>query len=104
MFRMNHAFSGFSVDNVKKAKAFYGEKLGLEVSDVPDMEDLLELHIGGGAKVLVYPKRDHKAATFTVLNFPVDDIEEAVDELARRGVRFEHYEGEIKTDEKGIFR
>ncbi len=104
MFRNNHAFSGFSVDSVEKARAFYEEKLGLEVSDVPDMEDLLELHIGAGAKVLIYPKADHQPATFTVLNFPVDDIEEAVDELARRGVRFEQYDGKLKTDAKGIFR
>ena len=104
MFRDTNAFSGFSVDDVQKAKKFYGQTLGLEVSEVPEMEDLLELHLGGGAKVLIYPKPDHKPATFTILNFPVDDVEKAVDELARRGVRFEHYEGNIKTDEKGISR
>jgi predicted enzyme related to lactoylglutathione lyase len=104
MFRNTQAFSGFSVDDVQKARTFYGEKLGLEVSGVPEMENLLELRIAGGAKVLIYPKPDHTPATFTILNFPVDDIEEAVDELTRRGVRFERYEGKLKTDAKGIFR
>lgn len=105
MFRDSHAFSGFSVNDVQKAKEFYGQTLGLEVSEVPDMEDMLELHLGSGATVLIYPKRDHKPATFTILNFPVDDIEQAVDELGRRGVRFEHYDkDEIKTDKKGIAR
>ena len=104
MFKDTHAFSGFSVDNVQKAKAFYGQKLGLEVSEVPEMEDLLELNIAGGTKILVYPTPDHKPASFTILNFPVEDIEEAVDELTRRGVRFEQYEGDLKTDPKGIFR
>jgi predicted enzyme related to lactoylglutathione lyase len=104
MFRDTHAFSGFSVNDVQKAKKFYGQTLGLEVSEVPEMDDMLELHIGGDAKVLIYPKPDHRPATFTILNFPVDNIEKAVDDLAKRGVRFEHYEGEIKTDEKGIFR
>ena len=104
MFRNTHAFSGFSVDNVRKAKAFYGEKLELKVSEVPEMEDLLELHIAGGTRVMIYPKPDHKPATFTILNFPVDDIEKAVDELTRRGVKFEQYDGELKTDPKGIFR
>ena len=104
MLRDTHAFSGFSVNDVQKARKFYGQTLGLEVSDVPDMQDLLELHLRGGARVLIYPKADHRPATFTILNFPVDNIEKTVDDLAKRGVRFEHYEGEIKTDEKGIFR
>jgi len=104
MFRDSNAFSGFSVNDVRKAKQFYGQILGLEVSEVPDMEDLLELHLGGGAKVLIYPKPDHKPATFTILNFPVDDVDKAVDVLSQRGVRFEHYEGDIKTDKKGISR
>lgn len=104
MFRDTHAFSGFSVNDVQKARKFYGQTLGLEVSEVPEMEDLLELHIAGGAKVLIYPKPDHEPATFTILNFPVNNIEKAGIELARRGVRFERYEGEMKTDEKGIFR
>jgi len=104
MLRDTHAFSGFSVNDVQKARKFYGQTLGLEVSDVPEMQNLLELHLGGGAKVLIYPKPDHRPATFTILNFPVDNIEKAVDDLEKRGVRFERYEGEIKTDEKGIFR
>jgi predicted enzyme related to lactoylglutathione lyase len=104
MFRDAPAFSGFSVDNVQKAKKFYGQTLGLEVAEVPEMEDLLELHLGGGGTVMIYPKPDHKPATFTILNFPVDDVEKAVDELTQRGVRFEHYEGDIKTDKKGISR
>ena len=104
MFRDTHAFSGFSVDDVQKAKRFYGQTLGLEVSEVPEMEDLLELHLGGGARVLIYPRPDHKPATFTILNFPVDDVDKAVDELSRRGVRFERYDGDSKTDAKGISR
>ena len=104
MFKDTHAFSGFSVNDLQKAKQFYGQTLGLEVSEVPDMEDMLELHLGSGATVLIYPKPDHKPATFTILNFPVDDVEKAVDDLTKRGVRFEHYEGDIKTDKKGIAR
>jgi predicted enzyme related to lactoylglutathione lyase len=104
MFRNTHAFSGFSVNDVSKAKNFYGKTLEMSVSEVPEMEDLLELHVAGGAKILIYPKADHKPASFTILNFPVPDIEKAVDELARRGVRFERYDDPIKTDAKGIFR
>ena len=104
MLKDADAFSGFSVDDVEKAKKFYGQTLGLKVSKVPEMEDILELHLGSGAKVLIYPKPDHQPATFTILNFPVDDVDEAVDELTRRGVRFERYDGDIKTDEKGISR
>jgi predicted enzyme related to lactoylglutathione lyase len=99
-----HAFSGFSVNDVQKARKFYGETLGLDVTEVPEMKDILELHLGSGATVLIYPKPDHQPATFTILNFPVDDVEETVDELSKRGVRFEHYEGKIKTDKKGISR
>jgi catechol 2,3-dioxygenase-like lactoylglutathione lyase family enzyme len=102
MFKDTRAFSGFSVDDVQKAKAFYGQTLGLEVSEA---EGDLELHIAGGARILVYLKPDHTPATFTILNFPVDDLDRAVDELTRAGVRFEVYnEGDLKTDEKGIFR
>jgi catechol 2,3-dioxygenase-like lactoylglutathione lyase family enzyme len=101
MFRNTVAFSGFSVDDLQKAKEFYSRTLGLEISD---LDGLLELRIAGGAKILIYPKPNHTPATFTILNFPVDDIEKAVDALAARGVRFERYEGEIKTDEKGICR
>jgi predicted enzyme related to lactoylglutathione lyase len=104
MLRDSAAFSGFSVDDVSKAKQFYGATLGLEVSENPEMGGLLELHLAGGTSVMVYPKPDHKPATFTILNFPVDDIEREVDELSQRGIHFEHYEGELKTDEKGIHR
>jgi predicted enzyme related to lactoylglutathione lyase len=101
MFRDTKAFSGFSVDDIGKAKAFYGQTLDLEVSEA---NGLLTLHIAGGTKILIYPKPNHTPATFTILNFPVRDIETAVDELTRRGIRFERYEGDLKTDEKGIFR
>jgi predicted enzyme related to lactoylglutathione lyase len=102
MLKETNAFSGFSVDDVQRAKEFYGQTLGLEVSELNDM---LELRLGSGAKVLAYPKPNHVPATFTILNFPVDDVEATVDELTRRGVRFEIYdEGELKTDERGVFR
>ena len=102
MFENTKAFSGFSVDDVSKAKQFYGETLGLKVSEDNGM---LTLHIAGARNTLLYPKPDHTPASFTVLNFPVDNVETAVDELSARGVRFERYEGtDIETDEKGIFR
>jgi catechol 2,3-dioxygenase-like lactoylglutathione lyase family enzyme len=94
------AFSGFSVDDLPAAKKFYGETLGIKVSEE---HDLLTLHIAGGTDVLVYPKENHTPATFTILNFPVEDIDQAVDELTRRGVRFERYE-DFDQDEKGIAR
>lgn len=95
------AFSSFSVNELQKAKDFYGRTLGLEISETPEG---LELRLPGGAAVFIYPKPNHTPATFTILNFLVDDIEAAVDELKTLGVRFEKYEGEIKTDEKGIHR
>jgi len=102
MFKDTNAFSGFSVDDVPKAQQFYSQTLGLEVSEA---HGLLELHLAGGGKVLIYPKPNHTPAMFTILNFPVDNIEQAVDELTRRGVRFERYdEADLKTDEKGIHR
>ena len=102
MFENTKAFSGFSVDDIPRAKEFYGETLGLKVSEE---NDLLTLHIAGDRATLVYPKADHKPAEFTILNFPVDDIEKAVDELTERGVAFERYEGtDLETDERGIFR
>ena len=101
MFKDSKAFSGFSVDDIPTAKQFYGETLGLNVSEESAG---LGLHLGGGGEVFIYPKDDHVPATFTVLNFPVDDVEQAVDELTQAGVRFEQYEGELQTDEKGIFR
>jgi catechol 2,3-dioxygenase-like lactoylglutathione lyase family enzyme len=101
MFRNTKAFSGFSVNDIQKAKEFYSETLGLQVTET---HGLLSLHLAGGTTILVYPKPNHIPATFTILNFPVADIEEAVDQLTRKGVRFERYDGDLKTDDKGIFR
>ncbi|WP_298740035.1 VOC family protein [uncultured Chitinophaga sp.] len=103
MFGQTKAFSSFSVSNLQEAKEFYQQQLGLEVSEESGMS-ILRLHIAGGNDVMVYPKANHMPATFTVLNFPVKDIDAAVDELTKRGVRFMQYDGELKTDEKGIFR
>jgi catechol 2,3-dioxygenase-like lactoylglutathione lyase family enzyme len=103
MFGTTKAFSGFSVDDIPAARAFYGGTLGLRVSDESEEHGLLGLHIAGGCDVLVYPKPDHMPATFTILNFSVDDIDKAVDELAERGVRFLRYDG-FEQDEKGIAR
>ena len=100
MFKNTKAFSGFSVNDLQKAKQFYGDTLGLEVSENMG----LELHIAGGNNIFVYPKPNHTPATFTILNFPVDNIEKAVEELRKKGVIFEKYEDPIKTDENGIFR
>jgi catechol 2,3-dioxygenase-like lactoylglutathione lyase family enzyme len=101
MFRDTKAFSGFSVDDLEKAKEFYGGTLGLEVTEE---HGLLHLKLGSGAAVLVYPKENHEPATFTILNFPVEDIEAAVGALRTAGVEFERYEGDLQTDEQGIFR
>ena len=101
MFKDTKAFSSYSVDDLKEAKEFYGQTLGLEVSETAEG---LGLRIAGGGEIFIYPKPNHAPASFTVLNFPVDDIDRAVDQLAELGVRFESYEGEIKTDEKGVFR
>jgi catechol 2,3-dioxygenase-like lactoylglutathione lyase family enzyme len=99
MLKDAKAFGGFSVDDLDAARAFYGGTLGLELEDAwPGFM----LRIAGGNGVLVYPKEDHAPATYTVLNFPVAAIDEAVDELASKGVSFERYEG--MTDEKGVAR
>lgn len=100
MFATTKAFSGFAVDDVAAARKFYSETLGLKVSEE---YGLLTLHIAGGQDILVYPKPDHTPASFTILNFPVNDIDLAVDELTQRGVRFERYDG-FEQDEKGIQR
>ena len=100
MLTKSKAFSSFSVNDLQMAKAFYQKILGLNVVDNP--MDLIEIHAEGGNKILVYPKPDHAPATFTVLNFPVKNIDEKVDELISKGVSFEQYDGQIKTDEKGI--
>lgn len=102
MFKDNKAFSSFSVDDISEAKKFYGETLGMNVTEEDGM---LTLHVATDAEVLVYPKGEtHQPASFTILNFPVDDVEKTVDELTAQGVEFEHYSGEIATDEKGIMR
>jgi predicted enzyme related to lactoylglutathione lyase len=103
MFKNHDVFSSFSVSDIPAAKAFYTQTLGLDVSEENGM-GLIELRLANGGRVLLYPKTDHTPATFTVLNIAVDDIEQAVDALVQRGVRFEHYSGETQTDEKGIFR
>ena len=100
MFANTKAFSGFAVDDLQKAQAFYGETLGLKTSEE---YGLMTLHLAGDRDTLIYPKQDHTPATYTILNFPVDDIEMAVDELAARGVRFERYD-DSGQDEKGISR
>lgn len=101
MFKNTKAYSGFSVNDLQKAQEFYGQTLGL---DVTEAHGLLTLHIAGGTRILMYPKENHVPATFTILNFPVDNIEQAVDELASRGVQFESYhEGGLVTDDRGIF-
>lgn len=105
MLSKSKAFSGFSVDDSKKAKKFYSEVLGLTVEEDPEMEGILTLKISNGTSILIYPKDNHEPATFTILNFPVSDIEKAVDELAANGVQFEQYTVDgVQTDKKGIFR
>jgi catechol 2,3-dioxygenase-like lactoylglutathione lyase family enzyme len=101
MFKEAKSFCSFSVNDLAKAKQFYGDTLGLDISQTPEG---LELHTGDNT-VFLYPKPNHTPASFTVLNFSVDDIEEAVDELTALGVRLEHYDlPDIKTDERGIAR
>jgi catechol 2,3-dioxygenase-like lactoylglutathione lyase family enzyme len=100
MFANTKAFSGFAVDDIERARAFYGDTLGLKTSE---QHGLMALHIAGDRDVLVYPKPDHEPATYTILNFPVDDIDRAVDDLAARGVRFERYDG-MDQDERGVMR
>ena len=102
MFKDSKAYSSFSVDDLQKAKQFYGETLGLDVEETPEG---LVLHLAGGTDVFVYPSDNYTAPKHTVLNFPVDDIDAAIDELTRRGVRMEQYDmPDLRTDERGIFR
>lgn len=98
MVQLTKAFSGFSVDDIPAAQRFYGEVLGV---DVTESNGMLTIHTEGGRDTLIYPKPDHTPATFTILNFPVEDVEAAVDDLAARGVEFEHYDF---VDAKGINR
>ena len=100
MFANTRAFSGFAVDDLEAARKFYGETLGLRTSE---QYGLLTLHLAGDRDTLVYPKPDHAPASYTILNFQVDDIDAAVEELVRRGVSLEGYEG-MGQDEKGINR
>ena len=100
MFRESRAYSGFSTNDIPKAKEFYGTTLGV---DVTEENGMLTLKFPSGHSVLIYPKDNHEPATFTVLNFPVDDIERTVDDLIARGVRFERYPG-VEADERGIVR
>jgi catechol 2,3-dioxygenase-like lactoylglutathione lyase family enzyme len=100
MFRETKAFGGFSVDDIPEARKFYEETLGLDVSEEFGM---LTLHIHEGGNIMIYPKENHSPATYTILNFPVEDIGRAVDQLSEHGVIFERYEG-FAQDEKGIAR
>ena len=100
MFADTEAFSGFSVSDIDEARKFYAETLGLRVTE---QYGLLTLQLAGGRDTLIYPKADHTPATFTILNFQVEDIDAAVDELTRRGVVFQRYPG-LDADEKGVFR
>jgi catechol 2,3-dioxygenase-like lactoylglutathione lyase family enzyme len=103
MLNPSKAFSSFSVNDIQKAKDFYGKTLGLEVSGGP--EGTLVVSLSGGTKALMYPKPNHQPATFTVLNFPVENVDKAVDELSQRGVRFEVYnEPHLKTDARNFPR
>lgn len=102
MFQKERIFSSYAVDDLEKAQAFYQDVLKLPVSK-NDM-GILELHISRGNRVIIYPKPEHRPADFTVLNIPVDNIDQAVEELSKNGVTFEHYEGSIQTDKKGIHR
>lgn len=100
MFKDTQAFSGFSVDDLDAARSFYGDTLGLDVSDV-EMAGLIQLSLAGGGRVIVYAKDNHTPATFTVLNFPVSDVEAAVDRLTAKGIEMLRYD-EFDQDEKGI--
>ncbi len=103
MFQYKQATSGFAVDDVDAAKRFYGEVLGLDVSELSEEHGLISLRLAEGREVLVYRKPDFAPATYTILNFEVDDVDAAVDELASRGVGFERYDG-FDQDEKAIAR
>jgi catechol 2,3-dioxygenase-like lactoylglutathione lyase family enzyme len=103
MFANTKAYSGFAVDDLEKAREFYSETLGLRTSVISEEGGVMSLDLAGDRGTLVYQKPDYTPATYTILNFPVDDIDKAVDELAARGVRFERYDG-FDQDEKGISR
>jgi catechol 2,3-dioxygenase-like lactoylglutathione lyase family enzyme len=100
MLKESRAFSGFSTNDLEKSREFYADKLGLNVTEE---NGNLNLHLEGGGTVFIYPKDNHEPATYTALNFPVKDIDEAVDSIARAGIQLERYEG-IEQDERGIAR
>lgn len=103
MLNSSNAFSSFAVKDLEAARKFYAQTLGLQATDVPNMKGMFQLRLSGAAKVMVYPKPDHVPASFTILNFPVDNVERAVAALAERGVKFEIYsDGPVKTDARGI--
>jgi catechol 2,3-dioxygenase-like lactoylglutathione lyase family enzyme len=102
MLSQSKAFSGFAVDDLEKAREFYGETLGLDV-EPDDGPGLLTIHLAGDRDTLIYPKADHQPATYTILNFPVDDIDAAVEGLTARGVSFERYDG-MEQDDNGVAR
>jgi len=107
MLKDSKAFSSFSVNDASKVKDFYSDTLGLDVEQDDSMGmTMLHIHLSTGGEILVYPKGDaHEAASYTVLNFPVEDIDKAVEELVEKGVKFEHYDSDqMKTDDKGIAR
>ncbi len=103
MLENSKAYSGFAVDDIEKAKEFYDKTLSLDVSVLDEENGLLQLDLGGDRPVLIYAKPDFTPATYTILNFPVEDVEKTVDELTARGVEFERYDG-FDQDEKGIAR
>ena len=100
MFKNTKTFPSFSVNDLEKAKDFYGKTLGMEVADTP-MPGALQIKANGNS-IFVYQKDNHEPASFTILNFPVDNVEQTVDELTKKGVKFEHYGGELATNDKGI--
>ena len=102
MFDNSKAYSGFAVDDLDKAEKFYGETLGIDAERI-EGAPLVNLHLAGGRDTLIYEKPDFEPATYTILNFPVAEVEKAVDELVERGVRFERYDG-FGQDERGISR
>jgi predicted enzyme related to lactoylglutathione lyase len=103
MLENSKAYSGFAVDDLQRAREFYGETLRLKTEILDEQVGLMTLHLAGDRPTLVYQKPDFEPATYTILNFPVDDVDQAVDELASRGVSFERYDG-FDQDEKGIAR
>jgi len=105
MLEYTKTFSSFSVDDIQKAKDFYGKTLGVEINDLKGMDGLIRLHPEGGNSVMIYSKPNHQPATFTVLNFHVKDVEKSVDSLSAKGVKFENYDlPGLKTDSKGIMK